>query len=82
MVTPGSGLLAVAVMVDGLPACTVAGFTEQLTCGGFIGFALTVKVAVQVALLFFLYFGSVMVAVAVTLVVVQDGPTQIPVVSI
>ena len=36
-------------MVDGLPDCTVLGLTEQLTCGGFIGFAFTVYGAEQVA---------------------------------
>jgi hypothetical protein len=44
-----SGLDAEAVMVDALPACTVLGLAEQLTCGGFIGLAFTVKLAAQVA---------------------------------
>ena len=63
MICASSGLLAVAVIVDGLPPCTVLGFTEQLTCGGFIGFALTVKLALQVATLFFFSFASVAVPV-------------------
>ena len=53
--------MAIAVIVDGLPPCTVLGLTEQLTCGGFIGLALTVKLALQVATLFFFSFSSVAV---------------------
>jgi hypothetical protein len=59
-----SGLVALAVMVEGVPAGTVAGFAEQLTCGGFIGFTFTVKVAAHMAEPFFI-FGSAIVALAV-----------------
>jgi hypothetical protein len=52
-------------MVDGLPDCTVLGLAEQLTCGGFIGFAFTVKFAVQVADPPFFVLGSLTVALAV-----------------
>ena len=65
MICALSGLVADAVMVDGLPDCTVLGLTEQLTSGGFIGFALTVKFAVQVADPPFFGLGSVTVAFAV-----------------
>jgi hypothetical protein len=60
-----SGLLAEAVMLDGLPDCTVLGLAEQLTCGGFIGFAFTVKLAVQVAETLLFVLGSLTVALAV-----------------
>jgi hypothetical protein len=59
-----SGLLAEAVMLDGLPDCTVLGLAEQLTCGGFIGFAFTVKLAAHVADPPFFILASLMVALA------------------
>ena len=37
------------------------GLAEQLTCGGFIGLAFTVKLALQLAMLFFFSFSSVAV---------------------
>ena len=58
-----SGLVQEQVMVAGVPASTADGLTEQETCGGFSG--LTVKLEVQLAVLFFLDLASVMVAVAV-----------------
>ena len=65
MVTPGSGLIAFAVMVDGVPACTMVGFAEQVTCGGLCG-TLTLKLAPQLVTLWaFGPFGSVRVAFAV-----------------
>ena len=52
-------------MVDGVPACTVVGLAEQVTCGGFIGFAFTVKGALHVAEFIFFILASVSVALAV-----------------
>jgi hypothetical protein len=57
-----SGLVQVQLIVDEVPMSTVDGFAEQEICGGFRGF--TVKLDEQLAVLFFLAFGSVMVAVA------------------
>src|SRR5260370_14542010 len=58
-----SGLVQEQVMVEGVPTSTVPGFAVQEICGGFSGF--TVKLAVQLAVLFFLALGSVTVAVVV-----------------
>jgi hypothetical protein len=58
-----SGLVQAQVMVEGVPASTAAGLTEQEICGGFSGF--TMKLAEQLAVLFFLDLASVTVAVAV-----------------
>jgi len=60
-----SGLVQVQVMVAGLPGWTVDGLAEQEICGGFLGGSFTVKLAVQLAVLFFLALGSVTVAVTV-----------------
>jgi len=46
------------VIAEGSPDLTVDGFAEQLTCGGFIGFAFTVKLAEQVAEALLLVLGS------------------------
>src|SRR6266849_1624362 len=58
-----SALVQEQVMVEGVPISTVSGFAVQENCGGFSGF--TVKLAVQLAVLFFLALGSVTVAVVV-----------------
>jgi len=58
-----SGLVQEQVMVEGVPISTVPGFAVQENCGGFSGF--TLKLAVQLAVLFFLALGSVTVAVVV-----------------
>ena len=60
-----SGLVQVQVMVAEVPAWTVDGLAEQEICGGFLGGSFTVKLAVQLAVLFFLALASVTVAVAV-----------------
>jgi len=58
-----SGLVQVQLMAAEVPAWTEDGLAEQEICGGFRGF--TVKLEVQLAVLFFLDLGSVTVAVAV-----------------
>jgi len=60
-----SGLVQVQVMVAGVPGWTVDGLAEQEICGGFFGGSFTVKLAVQLAVLFFFALGSVTVAVTV-----------------
>jgi hypothetical protein len=60
-----SGLVQEQEIVAGVPVCTVEGLAEQEICGGFLGGSLTVKFAVQLAVLFFLAFASVAVAVTV-----------------
>jgi hypothetical protein len=60
-----SGLVQVQVIVAVPPVCKVVGLAEQDICGGFFGGSFTVKFAVQLAVLFFLAFASVTVAVAV-----------------
>ena len=60
-----SGLVQLQVMVAEDPACTEDGLDEQEICGGFLGGSFTVKLAVQLAVLFFFALGSVTVAVAV-----------------
>ena len=58
-----SGLVQVQLMVEEVPISTVPGFAEQEICGGLRGF--TVKLEVQLAVLFFFDLASVTVAVAV-----------------
>jgi hypothetical protein len=60
-----SGLVQEQVTVAEVPGCTVVGLTEQENCGGFFGGSFTVKLAVQLAVPFFLALGSVTVAVTV-----------------
>jgi len=60
-----SGLVQVQLMVDEVPAWTIDGLAEQEICGGFLGGSFTVKLAVQLAVLFFVALGSVTVAVVV-----------------
>jgi hypothetical protein len=60
-----SGLVQVQVIVAEVPGCRVVGLTEQENCGGFFGGSFTLKLAVQLAVPFFLTFESVTVAVAV-----------------
>ena len=57
-----SGLVQIQLIVDDVPISTVAGLAEQEICGGFSGF--TVKLELQLAVLFFFALGSVTVAVA------------------
>ncbi len=52
-------------MVAVPPAWSDAGLAEQETCGGFLGGSFTLKLAVQLAVLFFFALASVTVAVAV-----------------
>jgi hypothetical protein len=47
-----SGLEQLQVMVDGLPAVTVAGLAEQEICGAFLGCSFTLKFALQEAVFF------------------------------
>jgi hypothetical protein len=60
-----SGLVQVQVMVADAPVWRVDGLAEQEICGGFLGGSFTVKLAVQLAVLFFFAFGSLTVAVTV-----------------
>jgi hypothetical protein len=60
-----SGLVQAQVMIDEVPVWTVDGLAEQEICGGFLGGSFTVKLAVQLAVLFFLALASVTVAVVV-----------------
>jgi hypothetical protein len=60
-----SGLVQEQLIVDEVPAWTCDGFAEQEIWGGFLGGSFTVKFAVQLAVLFFLAFASVTVAVTV-----------------
>jgi hypothetical protein len=55
-----SGLVQLQVMVAEPGICTLDGLTEQLMVGGFFGGSgFTVKLAEQLAVLFFVDFGSV-----------------------
>jgi hypothetical protein len=58
-----SGLVQLQLMVAEPPVWSIDGLAEQEICGGFCGF--TVKLAVQLAVLFFVFLGSVTVAVTV-----------------
>jgi hypothetical protein len=61
-----SGLVQLQVMVTLAPACTVDGLAEQLIAGGFFGGSgFTVKLAEQLASLFFFSLPSVTCAVTV-----------------
>jgi hypothetical protein len=60
-----SGLVQVQLIVAEVPVWTDDGLAEHEICGGFLGGSFTVKVAVQLAVLFFFALGSVTVAVTV-----------------
>ena len=60
-----SGLGQVLVTVAVPSCCKVVGLADQDICCGFFGGSFTEKLAVQLAILFFLAFASVTVAVAV-----------------
>jgi hypothetical protein len=62
-----SGLLHVQLTVTVAPACTLVGFAEQETVGGFLGGSLTVKVVEALASLFLFFFGSTTFTVTVQL---------------
>src|ERR1051326_1898472 len=58
-----SGLVQVAVRLEGVPTCTEVGLDASDMVGGFFGGSLTVKLALQLASPFFFCFGSVTCAV-------------------